>query len=626
MLPRLFAITGPVKGAVFPLECDEWRMGRDPASDLCLDDPGVSRRHCLLIRQDGRFRIRDLDSRNGTFVNGTPIQERVLQPGDEIRIGASLLFFLIEEERDAARPAAAAWNESDAATRSILLRPEDSVYLRPGKLEGLATLGERRSRELRVLLDLSSGIHSGGRMEDLAGRLLGSIFEALPAERGGIVLLSDDGSWQPAFGWARDSGRAAASPAPAALLERALSERATLLSEPGPGGLPSLLVAPLLASGRAWGAITLETAAQAAPFDADHLQLLTALAAIAAGPLENAQRLEWLESENRRLQVEVHGKHSMIGETPVMQEVFQQIARAAPSESTILIQGETGTGKELVARAIHAGSRRSARSFVAVNCANLSEALLESDLFGHEKGAFTGAIAQKRGKLELAEGGTLFLDEVGEMTSPLQAKLLRFLQEREFERVGGTRTLRADVRVIAATNRDLTAASQTGAFRHDLYFRLNVICLTLPPLRERRADIPLLASHFLVRLGEKSSRPIAGISPGARACLLSYDWPGNIRELENALERAVVLGSGDQIQPEDLPEPVFEGAAVAAAGAGFFHESVRDAKRRLILAALDQAGGSQLQAAKILGLNPTYLSRLIRNLELKPALKTGAGQ
>src|SRR5262249_923142 len=255
-----------------------------------------------------------------------------------------------------------------------------------------------------------------------------------------------------------------------------------------------------------------------------------------------------VERENSRLREELDLGHNMIGESQGMREVYQRIARVAPTGSTVLILGESGTGKELAARAIHQNSARADSPFVAINCAALTETLLESELFGHEKGAFTGAIAQKKGKLETAQGGTIFLDEIGEMPLLQQAKLLRVLQEREFERVGGARTLKADIRVIAATNRDLETAIKQGAFRQDLYDRLKVGRLRRPTLRERQADIPLLASYFVTRYAAKCNRQVRGLTPAARAALCAYDWPGNVRELENAIERAVVLGSDELIQ------------------------------------------------------------------------------
>ncbi|MCI0390007.1 MAG: sigma 54-interacting transcriptional regulator [Acidobacteria bacterium] len=336
---------------------------------------------------------------------------------------------------------------------------------------------------------------------------------------------------------------------------------------------------------------------------------------------ENIERLEWLEQENRRLQEEINLEHNMVGESPRMREVYQFIAKVAPAGSTVLIRGESGAGKELVARAIHQNSPRAHQPFVAINCAALTETLLESELFGHEKGAFTGAIAQKKGKLEIAQGGTVFLDEMGEMAPYLQASLLRVLQEREFERVGGTRPIKADIRVIAATNKDLEAAIKNGGFRQDLYYRLNVVSITMPPLRERREDIPLLAGYFAVKYSQKCKRAVKGISAKARARLLSYDWPGNVRELENAIERAVVLGLTEFILPEDLPEVVLETGPPAGAESRKLSDQVKEAKKRFILEAIEQAGGNITKAAELLDVNISHLHWLIRTLELRPALK-----
>src|SRR5262249_54862548 len=344
---------------------------------------------------------------------------------------------------------------------------------------------------------------------------------------------------------------------------------------------------------------------------------LVGVAGMASGALDNARRLEWLEIENRRLRSDFNLEHNMVGEGPKMREIYQFIAKAAPTNSTVLIRGESGTGKELVARAIHLNSARSHHPFVAINCAALSETLLESELFGHERGAFTGAITQKKGKLEVATGGTVFLDELGELALPLQAKLLRVLQEREFERVGGTKAIKVDIRLIAATNRDLEKAVQDRTFRQDLYFRLNVISVTLPALRERREDIPLLAGYFAMRFSKDVGRLVKGISPEARKCLAQYDWPGNVRELENAIERAVVLGTTELIQPEDLPESLLEKQAVPGVQVTEYHQAVKEAKRQLVLKAFQEAGGNYAQAARLLGIHPNNLHRLIRNLDLE---------
>ncbi|HYY59680.1 MAG TPA: sigma 54-interacting transcriptional regulator, partial [Pyrinomonadaceae bacterium] len=383
----------------------------------------------------------------------------------------------------------------------------------------------------------------------------------------------------------------------------------------------SVLCMPLVLLDKVLGVIYLCASSLSARFDEDHMKLLTAIANIAAVALENARHVEWLESENRRLQDDMQLEHNMIGESAKMQSVYQFIAKVAPTDSTVLINGESGTGKEMAARALHLNSRRAGKAFVAVNCAALTETLLESELFGHEKGAFTGAIAQKKGKLEVADQGTVFLDEVGEMAPSLQAKLLRVLQEREFERVGGTRTIHVDIRLIATTNCDLEEAIKQGTFRQDLYYRLNVVSIKLPPLRERREDIPLLASYFAAKYGRKCKPHAMGVSAAARQLLIHYDWPGNVRELENAIERAVVLGSADLILPEDLPEAVLETQTTASVAVTKYHEAITEAKRGLILRAVEQAGGNYTEAAKLLGVHPNYLHRLIRNMNLKTALK-----
>jgi len=378
----------------------------------------------------------------------------------------------------------------------------------------------------------------------------------------------------------------------------------------------SLLCVPLVAFEKPLGVIYLDTSSRVAKFDEVHLQLLTAIAGIAAIAFENARRFEQLEKENRRLQEAVKLEHQMVGESQSMREVYALLSKVAASASTVLLLGESGTGKELAARAIHLNSPRASKAFVAINCATLTESLLESELFGHEKGSFTGAVSQKRGKLELADGGTVFLDEVGELSPAIQAKLLRALQTREFERVGGTRPINVDVRMIAATNRDLKAAIKAGQFREDLYYRLNVVSIPMPPLRERREDIPLLAAFFVAEYSKKCKRRVTGVSAEARRLLCSYDWPGNVRQLENAIERAVVLGATELITPEDLPEIVEREAIVDAPAAGYF-ETIREAKRQLVTKTLRQTGGNFTEAAKLLGMHPNNLHRLVTNLNLR---------
>jgi Nif-specific regulatory protein len=313
----------------------------------------------------------------------------------------------------------------------------------------------------------------------------------------------------------------------------------------------------------------------------------------------------------------------MVGVSAKVRELQRQTSKVAPSNSTVLIVGESGTGKELVARAIHRNSLRAAGPLVAINCAALTDTLLESELFGHEKGAFTGALMQKKGKLEIAAGGTVFLDEIGELSLVLQAKLLRVLQERVMERVGGTTPIKLDIRVLAATNRDLEEAVRNGAFRQDLFYRLNVVRLRAPALRERPEDILPLAEHFAKKYAAECGRKIIGLAPEVRTTLQSYSWPGNVRELENAIERAVVLGSTDTILAEDLPEQVWASRPPAVA-ASLYEEAVDAAKRDVVVRAFEQANYDHETAARLLGLHPNYLHKLIRTMDLKPVIKRAA--
>jgi Nif-specific regulatory protein len=298
-----------------------------------------------------------------------------------------------------------------------------------------------------------------------------------------------------------------------------------------------------------------------------------------------------------------------------MRRVIADAKKAAASKATVLLLGESGTGKELFARSVHEWSERSARPFIAINCAGLGKELLESELFGHERGAFTGAHQAKKGKIEIAEGGTVFLDEVGDISAELQTKLLRFLQEREFERVGGTQPIRVDIKIIAATNKNLEAAVKQGSFREDLYHRLNVIAITLPSLRDRKDDIGALADYFLRRFASETKKTFTGFTDEALAQLCAYPWPGNVRELANVIERGVVLGDGPRFAFEHLPSRVI-GAALAppSEGAQRFHDAVNSHRRALIVEALARAQGNRAAAAKALGLHRTHLLKLIKAL------------
>jgi len=316
-----------------------------------------------------------------------------------------------------------------------------------------------------------------------------------------------------------------------------------------------------------------------------------------------------LVAENRELRealAERHRVEGIIGDSGRMQEVLSLVRRVAPSDATVLIRGESGTGKELIARALHYASPRAGGPLVKVNCAALAESLLEAELFGHEKGAFTGAVASRKGRFEVADGGSIFLDEIGDLPPHLQVKLLRVLQEREFERVGSSRPIKVDVRLLAATHRDLEALVREGRFREDLYYRINVVTIALPPLRERREDLPPLIEHFLRAFAGKNGKTVRGLTREAREALLRYDYPGNIRELENLIERAVVLTRDDVIGVEDLPLTLETPAPGSGEGAGLI-AAVEGLERRMIREALGKADGTQTRAAELLGISERVL-------------------
>jgi DNA-binding NtrC family response regulator len=345
------------------------------------------------------------------------------------------------------------------------------------------------------------------------------------------------------------------------------------------------------------------------PFKANHVALV----------VEKAMERQRLRREKEVLSEEVDKRYRLVaGNSAKLNAAISGAKKAAGSKSTILLLGESGTGKELFARAIHNWSERKDRPFIAINCVGLSKELLESELFGYEKGAFTGASQLKRGKIEIANGGTVFLDEVGDISEELQAKLLRFLQEREFERVGGTQLIRVDVRIIAATNRNLEAAVKEGGFREDLYYRINVVPIVLPPLRGRKEDVPVLAQFFMQRFSIESKKSFTEISQEALEALNAYDWPGNVRELANVIERAVVLGQPPIIQIEDLSPGIVaaEGEIDNRPTPVSYHESVDEYRREVIVSALAQTQGNRAAAARLLGLQRSYLLRLMKAFDI----------
>jgi transcriptional regulator with GAF, ATPase, and Fis domain len=633
--PRLLVLSGPLKDSTFPLPEGEIGIGREGSNGIAIGDPSVSRKHCVLSRQNGRFLVRDLGSRNGTLVNGSAVEEQWLQHGDELAVGDSSLLFLLEDEDLEPAAGRVEFEEQLGTSETTILEPRDSVYLQPERLSRELPQSSRLARNLNVLLKISRIVHAIGNLNELQEQLLELIFEVVPADRGAILLGEGEGAhFSSEFVRTRKSGPAPLVKVSRTIARQVLEQGVAILGSDVPGNaelknveslaaseVRSLLCVPLTVLRRVIGCIYLYSDSLGSSLHEEHLQLVTAIAGISAVALENARRLRWLEQENERLTVEISQEWSLVGDGGRIREVYEFIKRAAPIDSTVLIEGESGTGKELAARALHRNSARGNKPFVAINCGAIPAALLESDLFGHERGAFTGAAALKRGRIEVADGGVVFLDEIGELAPELQVKLLRVLQEREFERVGGLHPIKVDIRLIAATNCNLQQAMREGSFRQDLYYRLAVLRITMPALRERREDIPMLARHFVQKHAKRCGVKPRPISREALGCMANYDWPGNVRELENAIERALVLGESDTIRPEDLPESLLEGTPPAEMAQAKYHEAVKEKKKQLILDAMEQAQGNYVEAARLLGVHPNYLHRLIRNLELKDSLR-----
>jgi len=610
MEPRIAVVVGAKKGTITHLKDAETTIGRDPASALCLSEESVSRKHCAIQADGDIYRVIDFDSSNGTFVNGVPIRSKVLQHGDRIRLGYTELVFLLEPD-ETITPSEP---EIPRDGSTLILSWAEPRFPSSSERPGGATMPDLGvvMPDLDALLRISR-INTIGKVDLLQRELLDVLFEVIPAERGSVVLASYDSPGR-ATSWHRDGRKGESGEVNWKIVNRALWEGADVVNEPEAANEQFVLCVKLSGTKDTIGALYLVR--PNLPFEEKYVRFVTAVASIFAVALENAMHLQSLEHENLCLRTDIELDHPMVGESAAMASVMEFIARVAKSDATVLIRGESGTGKELVARAIHRNSARKDRPFVALNCAAITESLLESELFGHERGAFTGATAMKMGRMEVANTGTLFLDEVGEMPLALQVKLLRALQTRSFERVGSTRTIKVDVRFVAATNRDLEQAMKNGSFRQDLFYRLNVVSINMPPLRKHPEDIPLLAMYFAAEHSKKCKRSIKGISPSARAALMNYSWPGNIRELENAIERAVVLGVGDRIVPEDLPETLLEGQPETAEGSKY-HQAINALKKQMIVEAVERSSGMITEAAKHLGVHPNYLHRLIRNLNIR---------
>lgn len=641
MNPRLVALSGPRSGAQYPIDGAEFTLGRDEVNSVLVPDPAVSRRHCVIRKDGGAFRLVDLQSRNGCFVNNVQVRDHELKHKDHISIGDSLFVFLLSEDGGDGKLGSVSLEDSRMLSpHTIQLRPEHAAILHPQRFLAGGLPSGRQARDLEALFRVFHALDSGHEAPTLARGLLDLILDLIPADCGAVLVVDESGDIRAVSGRWRGADDGRCVPVSRTVVRDVVASKQALMcnnilqdtrivqtESVVASPISALVVAPILWRERCIGVIYLAASSLLRPFEDPNLQLVAGLASVSAPAFASARRVERLQEENRWLQGEIAAEHRMVGKSAAMQKVYRFIERAAPSSLTVLITGDSGTGKELAARALYANSARTSGPFRAVNCAAIPNELLESELFGYEEGAFTGAKGTKKGLIEVASGGTLFLDEVGDMSPNLQAKLLRVIQERQFERLGGTQTLSVDVRIIAATNRDLEAAIKAGTFRQDLYFRLNVLPIRIPPLRERREDIVPLARHFLNRHSQSEKRPDMQLSPEAEACLEQYDWPGNVRELQSALGRALVMTSGYVIEASDLPEEV-RGSAAEERGSGGqsssgsrYHDVVLQARKQVILQALREAGGKYTEAARLLGIQVTYLHRMVRELDLREQVK-----
>ena len=616
-------------------------LGRAPGNRVVLHDERASRSHAELRQAaDGGWFIRDLESRNGTLVCGAAVTgDQVLADGDIVCIGAVEIQFF-----SGSPPADAGTGQSDTDSSEGGITGEmpadieqwhSTIRYRRNRSRLLDDIREsartapRAGQAAAELCRLAFALGRAGEIDAAANRALESAMLGSAASRG-MVLLPKPGTPRKHRALVTDLHGVAAVPSnlkladlPADLVETVLATDEAILAGPETIGdqPPAItIVAPIRSEGKPIGCIYLAGEPSGGDGSPDDLEFVIAVCDAVGQAFDNlstrdtlSSRLANAASENRLLKERLGEETRMVGESAALRGITDQVHRVARTKATVLIRGESGAGKELVARSIHESSDRRGGPYVCLNCAALSETLLESELFGHEKGAFTGATEKKAGKFELADTGTLFLDEIGEMSPTIQAKFLRVLEGHHFERVGGSGRIAVDVRVVAATNRHLEDAVASGGFRRDLYFRLRVVEIAVPPLRKRQDDIAPLAGHFLERFAREVGRRIEGFTPAAVAAMQDYHWPGNIRELRNCVERAVVLAPTPLIDVSDLALSTLaspgDTGRIAVATAEFEPATLAEVEQRHILATLESTGGNKTKAARLLGIERSTLDR-----------------
>jgi Nif-specific regulatory protein len=638
-------------------------IGRAPTNQIVIKDERCSRCHAEIFFTEGEWTLRDLDSRNGTAVANTRVRgDYILRPGDIVRIGQSQLRFVHDlskaftestvgpiDELDTVGPEeinGLATDDSSVLSihepSTITHRRVQTKFLEPNEPEdqNLPKIGRAAASLCRLAFELAQAPD----VTSIADLALAGLFHATQVDAGALFVLPRNYEGEPNSGDLEMVAARTDSQLPyhrvssvlastvlregEAVLARNVMGDSTLGSRDSKGVVDatSVICAPIRRGKRVLGMLHLYATSDERVPDPDDLEFTLAVANTVAVALDNlsrreelAENLSQIRDENLQLRERLGVQSEIVGSSIAMARVTQEIARAAPSRATVLIRGESGVGKELVARAVHYSSQRRKGPFVCVNCAALSRSLLASELFGHEEGAFTGATQRKVGKFESADTGTLMLDEIGEMSPATQAKFLRVLEGHPFERVGGTETIKVDVRVIAATNRDLERDVSEGRFRRDLYFRLRVLEILVPPLRKRPEDIPDLAHYFLQKFNAETGRKLRGYTPQSMELLRTYRWPGNVRELKNVVERAVVLARGEFIEPDDLTLSKLSTAGDTGehpAPDKFQPASLADIERQHILATLSATNWNKSQTAALLGIERTTLDRKIRRYEL----------
>jgi Nif-specific regulatory protein len=630
-------------GDVFPLTPGQrYTLGRATTNRVVLKDDLCSREHAEVFHADGFWRVRDLNSLNGTRLNGERLDlEGELAPNDVVHLGKTDLIFVEDMSQLPDVPLQPRTDEGVSIkkrlgqTRFLTPIPPDSSSDSESTAEALTDPGQRHSlgHDLALLYRLALDMAAAVNLGELMDIVLDGLLKAIPAEVGAILTVKDADKLEVTAHRNRDPAVKTYSRVSEYVSREVLTSREAILAEDVARDrylrnreslsdlhATSLICAPVMFSEKPLGLIHLYCTDPHKALDTEDLEFAVAIAKQLGIVIHQMRRQDSLSAENRFLRDQLKVESELIGSSPAIKEIESQIGRVAGTNATVSIRGESGVGKELVARAIHYSSPRREGPFVTLNCAALSETLLESELFGHEKGAFTGATEKKIGKFEAADHGTIFLDEIGEMNPSTQAKFLRVLEGHPFERVGGNVPIRVDVRVVAATNSPLEEAVQAGRFRRDLFFRLQVVEMRVAPLRERRDDVPELAGHFLKRFVRETGRKIRGFTPAAIQKMQNYSWPGNVRELRNVVERAVALGSGPMLDAGDIwlsSLEIPDAKAPLPADAAYQPLSLESIEKRHIETTLDYTDWNKSKAAEILGIERSTLDRKIKLYDLK---------